>query len=553
MLSHADNFAHRRFYTQTLLQNTFTRRNFYTQMLLHTETFTHRRFYTQKLLHTEAFTHRSFYTEVFTQKLARAERLLHRNFYMQTLLHIDAFTHRRFDRQTLLHNTFTRSDLYTDAFTCRQFYTDALTHRRFYRNTFTRRNFLHTDAFTQRSVYTQKQDPWNRKFTSVFGDRNSFRAKGLRRTPTNRKFIPVLAIKPHFVWRVRRTLCKSQFHFSFWRSNLISCEKVATGTRKSQFYLSFCDQTSFRAKVAFRAVSLALPRAFKREIEKKEKARGQERMWRCQDEKMGRWEDVKRRRCEDEKMWRWEDVNTRNVVKMWGWEDVRMRKCETEKMFYTSPLLGRTQRSDALGNKTNTRATVEFRASLQLFCVVENFGSACPVAQLSARKSRSDKCCPDSPVTVEMTKVNPHASSHPRNGWRVWGLVSSARPKLQRELANVPETTHRVQVDGNIFGRQPAAAAAYRQKLENILLNKLDPAKYKFQRGWIDACVYHAKFWSHLGSSHWWFWCSWPTKKTVKKIENQPSKFGFKLKVGELEGMEGESGTSPWVSWQRKV
>jgi hypothetical protein len=34
-------------------------------------------------------------------------------------------------------------------------------------------------------------------------------------------------------------------------------------------------------------------------------------------------------------------------------------------------------------------------------------------------------------------------------------------------------------------------------------------------------------------------------KKTVKKIENQPSKFGFKLKVGELEGMEGESGTSP--------
>jgi len=44
-----------------------------------------------------------------------------------------------------------------------------------------------------------------------------------------------------------------QFYLSFWRSNLISCERVA-----------------------FRAVSLALSRAFKREIEKKERARGQE-------------------------------------------------------------------------------------------------------------------------------------------------------------------------------------------------------------------------------------------------------------------------------------
>ena len=44
----------------------------------------------------------------------------------------------------------------------------------------------------------------NRNFISVFGDRTSFRAKPLR-----------------------RTLCKSQFYISFWRSNLISCERVA--------------------------------------------------------------------------------------------------------------------------------------------------------------------------------------------------------------------------------------------------------------------------------------------------------------------------------------
>ena len=32
---------------------------------------------------------------------------------------------------------------------------------------------------------------------------------------------------------------KMQFYLSFWRSTLISCERVATGTRQSQFYLSF--------------------------------------------------------------------------------------------------------------------------------------------------------------------------------------------------------------------------------------------------------------------------------------------------------------------------
>ena len=122
---------------------------------------------------------------------------------------------------------------------------------------------------------------------------------------------------------VRRTTCKSQFYLSFWRSNLISCERVAPDKRNWNFSSAFGDQTSFRAKrlrrtreiailpkflpnfiscervaighqksqfylsswrsnliscerVAFRAVSLALPRAFKREIEKKERARGQE-------------------------------------------------------------------------------------------------------------------------------------------------------------------------------------------------------------------------------------------------------------------------------------
>ena len=90
---------------------------------------------------------------------------------------------------------------------------------------------------------------------------------------------------------------KSQFYYSFWRSNLISCEKVATGCEKSQFYYSFSRlnlmsreffkglrpdprNRNFTAllaiesisceRVTFRAVSLALPRAFKRKIEQDE-------------------------------------------------------------------------------------------------------------------------------------------------------------------------------------------------------------------------------------------------------------------------------------------
>ena len=121
-----------------------------------------------------------------------------RCFYTETLLHTEAFTHRSFYTQKLS---------YTDSFTHRRFYTqkllhtDPFTHRRFFTQT-----LLHTDTF-----YTQKFH-----FTAVFDDQTSFRAKGL-------------------LWHTQ-----SQFYFSFWRSNFISCERVA-----------------------FRAVSLALPRALR--------------------------------------------------------------------------------------------------------------------------------------------------------------------------------------------------------------------------------------------------------------------------------------------------
>ena len=156
----------------------------------------------------------------------------------------------------------------------------------------------------------------NHNFTSVFGDRTSFRAKGLRRTLfTNRNVSSVFGDRTSFrAEGLRRTLCKSQLYRSFWRSNLISCDRVAPDALQiatlpqflaiephfvrrgcaGRFFTNrnvssvFGDRTSLRAKglrrtrcksqlslsfwrsnliscemVAFRAVSLALPRALR--------------------------------------------------------------------------------------------------------------------------------------------------------------------------------------------------------------------------------------------------------------------------------------------------
>ena len=76
----------------------------------------------------------------------------------------------------------------------------------------------------------------HRNFTSDFGDRTSFRAKGVRGTSWNRNFTAVFDDRTSFRAKRFAGQVKSQFYRSFWRSNFISCERVA-----------------------FRAVSLVLP------------------------------------------------------------------------------------------------------------------------------------------------------------------------------------------------------------------------------------------------------------------------------------------------------
>ena len=89
---------------------------------LNTDTFTHRKFYTQKRLRrTETFTQSSFYT----QKLLHKKDFIQRSFYTQELLHKETFTQDSF----YTHKLFTPR---------------SLTHRS-----------LRTDAFTQRSLYTE--------------------------------------------------------------------------------------------------------------------------------------------------------------------------------------------------------------------------------------------------------------------------------------------------------------------------------------------------------------------------------------------------------------
>ena len=287
-LLHTDAFTHRSFYTQTFLHT----KSFYTRTLLHTEAFTHRHFYTQTLLHTGAFTHRS----VFTQTILHTETFTHRRFYTQTSrrFYTDAFTqmlftHRSFDTQhTEALYTQKKSQFYlsfwrSNRISCETVAPDDLQIAILPQFLTIEQRVAPDDLqiailpqfLTIEPHFVQKGCAGrlaNRNFTTVFGDRTSFRAKGLR-----------------------RTTFKSQFYRSFWRSNLISCETVAPDDLQIAILPQFLAiEPHFVRKgcVSCRLVGTAPAPAFKREIEKKEKARGQE----------GKRRRCEMRRCEDEKM-----------------------------------------------------------------------------------------------------------------------------------------------------------------------------------------------------------------------------------------------------------
>ena len=209
------------FQAQNFLQtDAFAHRDFYTQTLLHTEVFTHRSFYTQTCLHTDASTHRSFYT----QTLLHTNAFTHRRFYTQTVLHTDAFTHKYFDTQALSEN--------------RHFYTQTLLHRLFYTQ-----KLLHTNTFTHRHFYTQHTEAFTqtRLHTEEIAILPQF-----------------LAIERHFVRKRCAGRLESQIYISFWRSNVISCERVARDDLNRNVTSVFGDRISFRVKGLRRTTWIAI-------------------------------------------------------------------------------------------------------------------------------------------------------------------------------------------------------------------------------------------------------------------------------------------------------
>ena len=148
--THTDPFAHKHFYTQTLLH---TDRNFYTQTLLHTDTLTQKPFDTQKLRHTDPI-------------------------YTQTLLHTNAYTLTLtpFYIQHQLNRNFTSVFAHPASFRAKGLLRDKSGTSKF--AIFLQ--FLRIDPhFVRKGCSGTSPAQVNSQFSSVFDHRPSFRAKGL--------------------------------------------------------------------------------------------------------------------------------------------------------------------------------------------------------------------------------------------------------------------------------------------------------------------------------------------------------------------------------------
>ena len=190
-------------------------------------------FYTQTLFHTEAFTHRSFYT----QTLLHTNNFRHKHFYRQTLLHTDGFTHRPAHAHMRKGSRDKRDDLTSQFYLC-----------------FWRSNLISCERVATRTRKSQfflsfwrsdliscerRRTPGNIDFISIFADRTSFRAKGLRGTSEIAILPQFLTIESHFV----RKGCAGQVEIAILLQFLTIephfVRKGCAGQVKSQFYFSF--------------------------------------------------------------------------------------------------------------------------------------------------------------------------------------------------------------------------------------------------------------------------------------------------------------------------
>ena len=102
-------------------------------------------------------------------------------------------------------------------------------------------------------------------------------------------------------------------------------------------------------------------------------------------------------------------------------------------------------------------------------------------------------------------------------------------------LKDVPKECSVWQVDGNLYGRQ-TAAAQYRDRLNDVLTTKLPKDMFDFKRGKLDACVYLCRktglvLIHHIDD----FDICGPEKFLKELLMVQLPSLGIKLKMGELE------------------
>ena len=107
--------------------------------------------------------------------------------------------------------------------------------------------------------------------------------------------------------------------------------------------------------------------------------------------------------------------------------------------------------------------------------------------------------------------------------------------EVQKELEESPKSEIVWQVDGNRYGRQ-SAAAQYRDGLEEILTQKLPKDRYNFNRGKLDACVYHCDVTNTVLIHHIDDFDIAGKEEVLKDLLTvQFPKNGCKLKMGEFE------------------
>ena len=118
---------------------------------------------------------------------------------------------------------------------------------------------------------------------------------------------------------------------------------------------------------------------------------------------------------------------------------------------------------------------------------------------------------------------------------RLRRVVCDAKQEVQKELEGVPKSEIVWQVDGNLYGRQ-SAAAQYRDRLEEILTQELPKDRYSFNRGKLDACVYHCDVTNTVLIHHIDEFDIAGKEEVLKDLlAVQFLKNGCKLKMGEFE------------------